>query len=154
MTWTKGQDMIQRLINAGELEHVTASVEQAEVMLGDARRHLVSAAAIAQADPLGAYVLTYDAARRSIASILEAQGLRATAKGGHIVLFDAAMAQFDPPLGKLIKPYSRMRARRNQVEYASAENPEVTAEEVLGDIEKARELVDLATTVLPKMDDF
>lgn len=47
-----------------------------------------------------------------------------------------------------------MRARRNQVEYASAENPEVTAEEVLGDIEKARDLVDLATTVLPKMDDF
>lgn len=99
MTWDRGSGAIQRLLDGGELERVTASLEQAEVLLGDARRHLASAALIGQTDPLGAYVLAYDAARKSIVGILEVQGLRATAKGGHVVLFDAEMAQFDPRLG-------------------------------------------------------
>lgn len=154
MTWTKGEDMVRQLVKDGELQHLTASVEQAEAMLDDARRHLTSASAIAEANPLGAYVLTYDAARLSLASILEAQGLRATNDGGHVVLFNAAMAQFDPPLGVLIKPFNRMRARRNQVQYESSESPEVTTEEVLDDIAHADKLIDLATTVLPQMDVF
>jgi hypothetical protein len=154
MTWDRGSGAIQRLIGGGDLERVTASLEQAEVLLEDARRHLASAALICEPDPLGAYVLTYDAARKALVGILEAQGLRATAKGGHVVLFDAAIAQFDPPLGKLIRPFNRMRARRNQVEYASSSNPEVTTEEVLADIEKARDLIKLAEQVLPRMDEF
>lgn len=154
MTWDKGSGSISKLIHDGELERVTASLDQAEAMLAEARLHLESAAAIAQSDPLGAYVLTYDAGRKAIASVLEAQGLRATAKGGHIVLFDAAMAQFDPPLGKLIRPFNRMRARRNQVEYASSSNPGVTTEEVLADVEKARGLIELATQVLPRVSEF
>lgn len=64
------------------------------------------------------------------------------------------MAQFDPPLCKLIKPFKRMRARRNQAEYASAENPEITIDEVNADIEKAKGLMDLATAVVPKMHKF
>ena len=154
MTWPKGADMVTRLIVAGELERITASDSQARVMLADARRHLGSARAIAETDALGAYVLTYDAARKAIAGILEAQGLRATSRGGHVVLYDAAMAQFDPPLGSLIRPFNRMRARRNQVEYASSENPEVTSQEVLADLEKAAALIDMAERVLPQLDAF
>lgn len=154
MTWERGSGAVQRLIHDGELERVTASRSQAELMLDDARRHIASAKTIASADPLGAYVLAYDAARKAIAAILEAQGLRATSKGGHIVLFDAAMAQFDPPLGKLIRPFNRMRIRRNQVEYASSSNPSVTTEEVLGDLDKSEALIELAEKVLPKLDAF
>ena len=73
MTWTKGMDMVTRLIEAGELERVTASEVQARAMLVDARRHLGSARSIVESDPLGAYVLTYDAARKAIAGVLEAQ---------------------------------------------------------------------------------
>lgn len=47
-----------------------------------------------------------------------------------------------------------MRARRNQVEYASSSNPEVTTDEVLADVEKARDLINLAEQVLPRMDEF
>ncbi len=126
MTWPKGSDMVTRLIDAGHWSGPPPPHGQARLMLDDARRHLRSARAIAESDALGAYVLTYDAARKAIAGILEAQGLRATTRGGHVVLYDAAMAQFDPPLGPLIRPFNRMRARRNQVEYASSENPEVT----------------------------
>lgn len=154
MTWQKGRDTVQALIGRGELEHVKPSSDQADAMLGDARRHLESAKAIASTDPQGAYTLTYDAARKSLAAILEAQGLRATSRGGHIVLYDAALTQFDPPLGKLIRPFNRMRARRNQIEYASSENPEVTEEEVLDDIAKAEGLISLADKVLPQLDAF
>jgi hypothetical protein len=154
MTWSKGRASIEALLADGYLERVTSSKEQADLMLEDARRHLASAPLIAPDDPVGAYVLTYDAARKSLASILEAQGLRATSKGGHIVLFDAAMAQLDPPLGGLIKPFNRMRARRNQMEYASSENPEVTSEEVIRDLERAREIIDLADKVLGQVDEF
>jgi len=121
LTWQKGRDTLQALIDRGELERVRASSERAEAMLADARRHLSSATMISLTDPQGAYALTYDGARKSLAAILEAQGLRATSKGGHIVLYDAALAQFDPPLGKLIRPFNRMRARRNQIEYAASE---------------------------------
>jgi hypothetical protein len=34
----------------------------------------------------GAYQPTYDAFRKSAASLLEARGLRATSKGGHIAV--------------------------------------------------------------------
>lgn len=154
MSWDKGSATIEALIDAGMLQRVTASTQQAQIMLDDASRHVASAAAVADADPLGAYVLTYDAGRKALASILEAQGLRATVKGGHIVLFDAAMAQFDPPLGTIIKPFNRIRARRNQVEYASGENPEMTSEEVLADLEKAAGLIELARKVLPQLGPF
>jgi hypothetical protein len=154
VTWQKGRDTVQALVDRGELEHVTASTEQAAAILDDARRHLVSARTIAPSDPPGAYALTYDAARKSLVAILEAQGLRATSKGGHIILYDTALAQFDPPLGKLIRPFNRMRARRNQIEYASSENPAVTEEEVFGDIEKAEGLIALADKVLPQLDEF
>lgn len=77
-----------------------------------------------------------------MAAVIAAQGLRATSAGGHVVLYDAAIAQFEPPLGHLIRPYNRMRVRRNQVEYVSAESPQVTTEEALRDIEAARRLMD------------
>jgi hypothetical protein len=154
VTWQKGRDTVQALIDRGELEHVIASAKQAAIMLDDARRHLTSARTIAPLDPQGAYTLTYDAARKSLAAILEAQGLRATSKGGHVVLYDTALAQFHPPLGKLIRQFNRMRARRNQIEYASSENPVVTEDEVFADLEKAESLIALADKVLPQLDEF
>jgi hypothetical protein len=39
----------------------------------------------------GAYALAYDAARKALVGLLEAHGLRPTAKGGHVVVLDAAL---------------------------------------------------------------
>jgi len=142
MSWAKGQDRIDGLVRAGFLQRVPASKRQALVLIADARRHLVSAETIAGTDPQGAYSLAYDAARKAMAAVYEAQGLRATSAGGHVVLHDAADAQFEPPLGHLFRPFNRMRVRRNQVEYASSENPQVTTDEALRDIALARKLID------------
>ncbi len=142
MTWDRDADRVSRLVTEGLLQPVPASTDAAHQLLAAARTHLRAAATIAELDAPGAYVLTYDAARKAMAAVLEAQGLRATAKGGHVVLYDAAVAQFEPPLGHLFRPFNRMRVRRHQVEYASTDNPQVAAEEVRRDIEKTRALID------------
>ena len=67
-----------------------------------ARRHLISAASTAEIDPIGAYVLVYDAARKAYDSHPRPiQNLRSTSRGGHIALVDVAKAQLDPPMGEV-----------------------------------------------------
>src|SRR5215469_8661869 len=72
MSWETGSPRIQELIDAGELGQVPPDLELAQRMLGDALRHLATAA-IAQAtgDLPGAYQLAYDGLRKSAASLLE-----------------------------------------------------------------------------------
>jgi hypothetical protein len=81
MSWETGNERIQQLINGGELARVPPDTELARRMLTDAGRHLATAAAAeSTVDLPGAYQLAYDALRKSAASLLEAQGLRATSR--------------------------------------------------------------------------
>ena len=83
MTWQPGHDRIEELLAAGELEQVTPADSVASLLLEDAGRHLATAAAAVETGDLaGAYQLAYDALRKSAASLLAAQGLRATSRGG------------------------------------------------------------------------
>lgn len=148
MTWVKGEDRIRDLVTQGRLQRVPASREAAEGLVRAAQRHLASAELIVDSDPQGAYALAYDGARKGMAAVLEVQGLRATSLGGHVVLFDALEAQFEPPLGHLLRPFNRMRVRRNQVEYASTESPAMTPAEVRADLTKAHRLIDDFVTVV------
>jgi len=95
MTWQPGRDRIAALIEAAELQRVTADADIARLLLNDAGRHLAtSAAGLSSRDLSGAYQLAYDALRKSAASLLEAQGLRLTSRGGHIAIQEAVQAQF------------------------------------------------------------
>jgi hypothetical protein len=47
-----------------------------------------------------------------------------------VAVYDAVRAQLDPPLGSTLRPFTRMRQRRNQAEYPSSTAPAVTATEV------------------------
>lgn len=70
------------LIEAVEADHVTATK-----WLQDAERHLDAAQRIADLDPSGAYVLAYDAARKSVAAALLTTGHRVrTRPGAHQAL--------------------------------------------------------------------
>lgn len=102
-------------------------------------------------DPEGAYTLAYDAARRALAAVLQNEGLRATSRGGHTAVYEAVRAQLDPPLGSILRPFNRMRARRNEVEYRSSEAPSVTPDEVAADIPKVEALIELAEKAVPNM---
>ncbi|HEU5109712.1 MAG TPA: hypothetical protein VFT95_14315 [Micromonosporaceae bacterium] len=154
MRWEQGRETVSAMLARGELERLPASREHADVLLGQAHQHLNSAKAIAAADPVGAYQLLYDAARKALAAVLENQGLRATSRGGHIAVREAVSAQLDPPLGGVLRPFDRLRRRRNQAEYPSAEHPGVEAEDVGRDLPKVEQILDVAATVLDQMNPF
>ncbi|MBS2963319.1 hypothetical protein KGA66_09700 [Actinocrinis puniceicyclus] len=151
MKWGQGRADIERMISAGELQRVPASREFADGLLDQARAHLGSGERIKDEDAHGAYVLVYDAARKALAAVLENQGLRATSRGGHVALGQAVRAQLDPPMGSALRPFERMRRRRNTIEYAPADTPRTTAQDVADDLPKARALIDLAATLLDEM---
>jgi hypothetical protein len=142
------------MIERGELERVPASRAHADLLLDQAHVHLGSVQAIAGSDAAGAYQLLYDAARKALAAILENQGLRATSRGGHIAVLDAVSAQLDPPLGQILRPFDRLRRRRNQAEYPAQDRPDFSAEDVDRDLPKVSEIVAAAAKVLDQMSPF
>lgn len=77
MSWEQGKETIDELLANGELQSVPADLDVARRLLDSARRHLASASEIKINDPEGAYSALYDAARKSCAALLQAQGLRA-----------------------------------------------------------------------------
>jgi hypothetical protein len=152
--WEQGRTAVDGMLARGELERVPASRQHADLLLKQAGRHLASAQAIDETDPAGAYQLLYDAARKALAAVLENQGLRATSRGGHIAVIDALSAQLDPPLGAILRPFDRLRRRRNQSEYPSAEEPPVDAAEIKRDLPKVIEIVRAAEKLLDQMSPY
>ncbi len=87
---------------------------------------------LAEADPDGGYTLLYDAARKSLAAVLQVQGLRATSRGGHYAIQEAITAQFTkPPPRDAFRPFGRLRRTRNQIEYGDISA--ITADDVRAD---------------------
>jgi hypothetical protein len=143
-----GSERIRELIDAGELGQVSPDNELAQRMLSDAGRHLATAAAAeATGDLSGAYQLAYDALRKSTASLLEAQGLRPTSRGGHIAVQDAAIAQFGSTI-RALRSFSRLRRARNSFECPTAESPGPSEDDVKDAIRVAREVNDAAGEIL------
>jgi len=60
-----------------------------------------------------AYDALHGANRKALTAILLAQGLRPTRTGGHIAVYDAVHAQLEPPLGRDLATYHRVRRARN-----------------------------------------
>ena len=106
--------------NRGLIETVEADQATATGWLDDAGRHIEAATRIAELDPSGAYVLAYDAARKSVAAALLMSGHRVLSRPGS----HQALAQFaesiaiqvdEPALGRV----DRLRRNRNRSEYGS-----------------------------------
>jgi len=148
MSWETGSARVQELIGAGELGQVSPDLELARRMLEDGQRHLATAsAARSTGDPSGAYQLAYDALRKSAASLLEAQGLRPTSRGGHIAVQDAVIAQFGTSI-RALRSFSRLRRARNSFEYPSVDTPGPSQDDVEDAIRVAREINDAAGKIL------
>lgn len=154
MKWDQGRDEIERMIATGEIERIHPDRNAADQLLAQSRSHLGSAVAIATSDPEGAYSLMYDGARKALAAVLENQGLRATSRGGHLAVYTAVVAQLDPPMGSDLRPFDRMRRRRNTLEYGAKTHNPVTAEEIEEDAVKAHVIVGVAERVLDSMSPF
>lgn len=154
MRWEQGRATIDQMITDGRLQTVPASREHADFLLAQARRHVNVAGQICDLDEAGAYQLAYDAARKAMTAILENQGLRPTAKGGHVAVYLAVRAQLDPPMGQTVKPFNRMRKIRNDSEYPTGNAPAVSAADVREDIPKVDEIIEMAARLIDQMDPF
>jgi hypothetical protein len=148
MTWEPGRERVRELIDAGEVDQVTPDLAIARRMLEDAGRHLATASqAKVTGDPSGAYQLAYDALRKSAASLLEAQGLRATSRGGHLAVQEVIIAQFGATVGAF-RSFGRVRRARNSFEYPSSNSPGPTGDDVDDAITVATRAHHAATTIL------
>lgn len=154
MKWNQGRAEIESMVVSGELERIRADRERALAMLDEASAHIRSAAVVVGIDPQGAYVLLYDASRKAMAAVLENQGLRATSRGGHLAVYRSVRAQLDPPMGATLRPFDRMRRRRNAVEYGADSQAPVTCDEVLEDAVKSQAIVEAVRQVLDSMSPF
>ena len=106
-------------------------------------------------DPEAAYSALYDAARKALVAVLENQGLRPTSTGGHVAVLEAVSAQLDPPLGGVLRPFDRIRRRRRRdAEYPPVDAPELTGDDVLEDVSKVEQILQLAERVLDQMSPF
>ena len=105
-------------------------------------------------DPPGGYALAYDGARKALTAILENEGLRPTTRGGHLAVFEAVRAQLDPPMGRVIRQFNRMRVRRHDAEYPPTDSPEITPTDVREDQATAEGLIEIATRLLDEMSPF
>lgn len=146
--WEQGRATIDELLARRHLERVPANDEHAGRLLEQARRHVVSARALCYADPELAFTAAYDAARKALTALLAVQGLRPTSAGGHLCVYQASLAQFDPPLGRKIKPFDWMRRTRNDTEYPRAESPEPHRDDVNEAVSVATEITALSQHLL------
>ena len=154
MRWEQGRVTVDGMISRGEIERVSASRDHADLLMGQANQHMQAVRTVASIDPIGAYQLLYDAARKALSAVLENQGLRATSRGGHIAVLEAVSAQLDPPLGGVLRPFDRMRRRRNQAEYPSGDSPGLSADDIARDLPKVQDIIDTAAKVLDQMSPF
>lgn len=148
MSWGPGQAVIEELLGKRELQRVAPDAQAARALVEDGRRHLASAAVIRPTDTNGAFGLAYDGARKACSGLLEAQGLRATSRGGHIAVRDAVSAQFgELSGGGVLRPFDRLRRRRNALEYP--DNEAIADDDEVGEaIERANEIVDFAENLV------
>ncbi|GAA0429434.1 hypothetical protein Acor_40250 [Acrocarpospora corrugata] len=89
------------MLQRRELTQVIADTPLAERLLATARQHLLSAEALASTDAHLAYAALHDAVRKSLAALLQIQGLRATATGGHLAIQHATRAQSGASMGPI-----------------------------------------------------
>jgi hypothetical protein len=154
LRWQQGRATIDEMIIRGELERVPASREHADLLMAQAGAHLASAKTVADLDPVGAYQLLYDAARKALCAVLENQGLRATSKGGHVAVLGAITAQLDPPIGQVLRPFDRIRRRRNEAEYPRHDVLGFTAEDAGRELPRVERIIDAAARVLDQMSPY
>jgi HEPN domain-containing protein len=154
MRWNQGRTEIDKLIADGELQRVPPNREHADQLLAQSRKDLASAELLLDSNPKRAYESLYDAARMALTAVLENEGLRPTSRGGHIAPYSAVIAQLDPPMDAILRPFDRMRRTRNRSEYPSFTTPDVTPDNVRADLPVAESIVEVCGSVLDEMSPY
>ncbi|MHB1164029.1 MAG: HEPN domain-containing protein [Candidatus Nanopelagicales bacterium] len=141
MSWEPGRDTILGMLDRRELESVIASMDLATALLAQAEEAIDTARDAATSGRwYSAYANLWDGARKALSALLQAQGLRPTRTGGHVVVEHAAIAQFSGSMGAILRPVPRMRNTRNDTEYPDPDT-QIEPDVVLADLDKARDII-------------
>lgn len=146
MTWQRGHTEVEALLDRGALEQVSGAAADGTSLLASASRLLDSASRELSVNPEAAYVLAYDAARKSCASLLAQQGLRTTSSGHHVTTEHVVRAQFGGPFGD----FATLRRRRSEIEYPRFPGDAVLEGEATQALDRARAMYEAATRLLPQ----
>ncbi|MET3806799.1 uncharacterized protein (UPF0332 family) [Nakamurella sp. UYEF19] len=153
MSWPIGREAILQMLDAGELEMAPPNRPFADTLIGKAFKHLTTAEDIAATDPEIAFDALYTAARLALTAVLATQGIRPTAKGGHIAPIAAVRAQTGRSGDAQLRPYDRLRRIRNRTDYPTPESI-LTSEDVAEALPHAAAIVDVAAKLLPQLPVF
>jgi hypothetical protein len=108
-------ELLPRILKAEHFEFVATGLTEAAWDLSNATKHLASATSIRDSDPVGAFQLAYDAARKSAQAVLSAHGLRITHHGGHFAFVVFAESGYFSSNGW--SQLRNLRKVRNRIEY-------------------------------------
>ncbi len=150
MRWSRGEAVIERLIDDRRLQRVSRAQADGAALLARAHRTVATAQAIASDDPDSAYVLAYDATRQACTALLAHQGLRPTTQGGHYAAEEAMRAQF----GDAFRAVGTLRRRRNELEYPAYPGDEAELDEVVEAITMTQGIIESAERILPNLGIF
>jgi hypothetical protein len=140
--------LTKKYSNKKLIEEIEIDIDQIHRMIVQAENHLRSAMNTLVDDKEGAYVLLYDAARKSLMAILYLQGIRPTAYGGHSIILDVLIPQCTASEAALIRPFNRLRKIRNSVEYPRTDFSEIDEAALREDLFKAVKIVEWAKSII------
>ncbi|MCF8527025.1 MAG: hypothetical protein K9G24_08490 [Candidatus Nanopelagicales bacterium] len=150
MTWQRGRDSVQAMLSAGSLDTISGAAATGLPLIDSARGLLGSARRESTENPEAAYVLAYDAARKSCAALLAQQGLRTKSTGHHVTTEQVVRAQFGGPFDS----FATLRRRRVEIEYPRFPGDDIDETEVLAALDKAQRILDSAIQLLPQLSLF
>lgn len=142
--WSTGRARIEDLLATQRLTRLVGADAGVAGHMSRARQQLESATLLLEHDPVTAYVVAYDAARHAAVALLAEQNLRVTAEGGHLAVEQAISAQF----GGVFASFSRLRRRRNELDYPVGPEDFADNAEATGAIATSTEIVDNAARIL------
>lgn len=120
---------IQRMLQGRRLEAVEPDQRHALAMLTTAEQHIKTAHMIATTDDqVMAFTAAYDAARKALAAVLAAEGLRVRPVGGAHRNTGLAAKCF--VLDDALDDFEWMRTIRNSTEYPDDDRPVATSQDV------------------------
>jgi len=145
--WKRGEAEVEGLVAAGDLQKLTGEAANGERFIEKAAVTLETARTAIERDPDSAFVLAYDAARQALTALLAHQGLRATTKGGHYAVEQAARAQFGPGF----RQFGALRRRRNELEYPQRPGDDATIDEATEAVDDAQAIITAARGLLDQL---
>jgi len=147
LTWLPGSN-IDYLVSNGRLEWVTPDPEFSKSLLEKAKRHIFSAALIAETDDSDLAISNaYDAARKALTAIIADQGLRPTLRGGHTVILELLRPQF-PDSREVFLGFDWLRIKRHGAEYPDPTQTPVSEADLQDALNIAKDVVSLAERYL------